>query len=75
MKDTVFQSFAWRFWNTFKSIILPVILPLFLLELQKTPNDLSSLATLEFWEVIGYGTLVAIAGSALAGLDKIKRIA
>ncbi len=68
------DSLKWRVWNTFKSVILPIVLPIVLIELQSNPNNLDVLITWGFWVKILYATLVALVGAAIAGLDKVSRM-
>ncbi len=73
IKDPIWKAFAWRFYNTFKSVILPVTLPLILYELEKTPKDLSTLLSAELWLNVAYVAVLAVLASTIAGLDKINR--
>lgn len=74
IQDEVLKAFAFRVYNTFKSVILPIVLSLIVLELEKTPGDLSILVSGEFWYKILYAVIVALIGGAVAGLDKVKRM-
>ena len=68
------SSFKWRIWNTFKSVILPIVLSMILIQLENHPNDLSCLAERSFWLNMAYAVLVALVGSTLAGLEKVTRM-
>lgn len=68
------ESFKWRVINTFKSVVLPIVLSMVLVQLQNHPNDLTCLGEVQFWMNIGYAVLVAIVGSTLAGLEKVNRM-
>lgn len=67
------DSLKWRFINTFKSVVLPIVLSIFLLDLQDT-GDLSGVFHAHLWANIGYAVLVALVGSTIAGLDKVSRM-
>jgi hypothetical protein len=74
IKDEQLKSFAYRVWNTFKSVILPIVLPLVAIQLENNPNDLSCLLEGEFWTSVAYAVVVALIGGAIAGLDKVSRM-
>lgn len=74
IKSPELKAFMFRMYNTFKSVILPIVLPLVLLELQNNPDDLSCLLQGEFWYKILYAVVIALVGGAVAGLDKITRM-
>lgn len=67
------DSFKWRIINTLKSIILPIVLGMILVELQEHGN-FEGLFTKEIWVNIAYAVVVALVGSAIAGLDKVARM-
>jgi hypothetical protein len=67
------DSFKWRVYNTFKSIILPIALGMILVELQEHGN-FDGVFTKDIWIQIAYAVVVALIGSALAGLDKVSRM-
>ncbi len=73
VQDPYTRVFLWRFYNTFKSVILPVTLPVIIYELEKTPNDLSILLSMELWGNLAYVAVLASLASILAGLDKVRR--
>lgn len=68
------DSFKWRVINTFKSVIIPAVVPIILFELTESPNDLSVLLSKDLWLAVGYAALVALLGSLVAGLDKVYRM-
>lgn len=74
IKNPLVRAYAWRVYNTFKSVILPVAIPLILLKLQETPDDLSILFKGELWLQILYAVVIALLGGVVAGLDKINRM-
>lgn len=74
MTPEMLESFKWRVINTFKSVILPIVLSMLLVQLQEHPNDLRCLGEQQFWFNMAYAVLVALVGSALAGLDKVNRM-
>jgi hypothetical protein len=67
------DSFRWRVYNVFKSTILPIVLGMVLIELQEHGN-FEGLFTKEIWVNIAYAVVVALVGSAIAGLDKVVRM-
>lgn len=67
------NSFKWRTWNTFKTVVLPIILSMLLVQLQKY-ESISCLTDTEFWASMAYSVLVAIISAMLAGLDKVNRM-
>jgi hypothetical protein len=67
------DSLRWRIWNTLKSIILPIVLGMILVELQEHGN-FEGLIGKDIWINIAYAVVVALVGSALAGLDKVVRM-
>lgn len=68
------DSFKWRVYNTFRSIILPIVLSAIYVQLQDSPNDLTSLTDGEFWLNLLYAVIVALVGAALTGLEKVTRM-
>ena len=74
IKNPILKSFAFRTYNTFKSVILPIVLPLVLIQLQNNPNDITCLLRGEFWLTILYAVVVALVGASVAGLDKVTRM-
>lgn len=74
IKDEVWRSFAFRVYNTFKSVIAPIVLSLVLMELENNPGDLSCLLDKSFWYKVLYAVVIAIVGGAIAGIDKVNRM-
>ena len=68
------NAFQWRVRNTFKSIVLPVALPFILAELTDNPNSFAGFVDKELWVKLAWIIAVALVGSAVAGLDKVKRM-
>ena len=68
------DAFKWRFYNTFKSVILPIALPFILNEMQKNPNNFEFVTNKEFWVALVYSVIIAILGSTIASLDKLRRV-
>ena len=66
-------AFRWRVYNVFKSTILPIVLGMILLKLQETGN-FDGVMSGSFWIGMLYAVVVALIGSALAGLDKVTRM-
>ena len=73
VKNEQLKSFLFRVYNTFKSVILPIVIPLVFIELQNNPDNVSCLLEGSFWMKVLYAVVVALVGSALAGLDKLTR--
>ena len=67
------DSFKWRIYNTFKSVVLPIVLGMVLVELQEHGN-FDGIITKEVWINIAYAVVVALVGSTIAGLDKVSRM-
>jgi hypothetical protein len=67
------DSLKWRIWNTFKSVVLPIVLGMVLVELQEHGN-FDGILTKDVWINIAYAVVVALVGSAIAGLDKVSRM-
>lgn len=67
------DSFKWRVYNTFKSVVLPIVLGMVLVELQEHGN-FDGILTKEVWINIAYAVVVALVGSTIAGLDKVSRM-
>ena len=74
IKDEVWKSFAFRVYNTAKSVISPLVLSLVLMELENNPGNLSCLLNGEFWYKVAYAVVVSLVGGAIAGLDKVQRM-
>lgn len=74
IQDSTLKSFTYRAWNTFKSIILPIALPIIYADLQSTPDDISGILHGHLWMKVVYAVLIALVGSAIAGLDKVNRL-
>ncbi len=73
IEDPYTRAFLWRVYNTFKSVILPAVLPILIYELEQSPKDLSILWSGQLWVNIAYVSILALLGSTLAGLDKVYR--
>lgn len=77
IKDPYARAFSWRVYNTFKTVILPLVLPLILLEVQaalQEAGDFSPLFCADFWASVLFIIILALIGSALAGYDKVRRM-
>jgi hypothetical protein len=75
IENRLLRAFIWRVINVFTSVILPAIIPLIYLELQK-PDNIGSISCLfqsEFLNMMLYVSVVALVGSVIAGLDKVRR--
>jgi hypothetical protein len=75
VQDPVYRAFFWRVYNTFKSVILPVAIPVVIYNLQAYPDEWWVIFTeASLWGNLAYVSLLALLGSTLAGLDKINRM-
>ena len=70
--NTLIEAFLWRFLNTLKVSVFPVVLGVLLTELQNT-GDLSCLSDPKTWMKVGYAGVVALLIATGAGLDKVQR--
>ena len=68
------ESFKWRVWNTFKSVIIPTVALILFTRLGETPNSLDQLLTKDLWEAIGYAVLISLLAGITAGADKTRRM-
>lgn len=73
IKNPLLKAFAFRFYNAFKSVVLPIVLGMVLVELQEHGN-FDGILTKDVWINIAYAVVVALVGSAIAGLDKVSRM-
>lgn len=67
------ESFKWRVYNVFRSTILPIVLGMILVQLKEYGN-FEGLFSKDIWLRIAYAVVVALVGSALAGLEKVARM-
>jgi hypothetical protein len=69
------RAFAWRVYNTFKSIVLPVALPVILANVEYFQDNVFLMfISRELWLNLAYVSFIALIGSAIAGLDKVNRM-
>lgn len=73
IQSPLWKAFAFRTYNVLKSIILPIVIGMTYIQLQNNPNDLSFLGEKQYWLNVLYSVLLAILGSAVAGLEKVNR--
>lgn len=73
IKNPLLKAFAFRFYNVFKSIVLPIILGAIFLEL-KEHGSFEGLFDKDMWLNLLYTIVFTLVGSAIAGLDKINRV-
>ena len=75
IKDPFWKAFAWRVYNTFKTIILPVALPVIIAHCDYYQDNIFLMfISKELWLNLAYVSIIALLGSALAGLDKVYRM-
>ena len=75
IQDPFLRAFAWRVYNTFKTIILPVSLPVIIASAEYYQDNIFLMfISKELWLNLAYVSFLALMGSALAGLDKVNRM-
>ena len=74
IKSEQWKAFAFRVYNTFKSVILPIVIPLVYVELQNNPDNIGCLLEGDFWMKVLYAVVIALVGAGVAGLDKLTRM-
>ena len=74
IQNPILRSFVWRVINTFSAVILPALLPVIALQLANNPGNVSSVLNTDFLYNLLYVVVVALVGSAIAGLEKAKRM-
>ena len=72
IKDPLLRAFAFRFYNVFKSVVLPLVLGTILHELKEHGN-FTGLMEEKVWQEVLFTIVLTIVGSAVAGLDKVER--
>lgn len=72
IKDPLWKAFAFRFYNTFKSVVLPIVLGMILFELKEHGN-FEGLMEEKVWVEVLYTIVLTLVGSAVAGYDKVSR--
>ena len=75
IEDEDIKAFAFRFYNTLKMVVIPLVL-LYVVEdinIAVQSGDFSSLFSLEFWPSTVFGALVAVFLSLLTGTEKVIR--
>lgn len=73
IQNPITKAFVFRFYNVFKSIVLPTVLGIILFELKEHGN-FEGLVDEKVWVEAIYSIVLALVGSAVAGLDKINRM-
>lgn len=72
IKNPLLKAFAFRFYNVFKSVVLPLVLGTILRELTEHGN-FAGLMEEKVWQEALFVTVLTIVGSAVAGLEKVER--
>ena len=72
-KNQILKAFAFRFYNVFKSVVLPLVLGTILRELNEHGN-FTGLMEEKVWQEVLFTIVLTIVGSAVAGLDKVSRM-
>lgn len=73
IKNPILKAFAFRFYNVFKSVVLPLVLGTILHELKEHGN-FTGLMEEKVWQEVLFTIVFTIVGSAVAGLDKVSRM-
>ncbi len=73
IQDEYTRAYVWRAYNTFKSVIIPILLPILYINLQEV-ESYEVIYQKEFWMMVGYSSLLALMGGAIAGFDKVRRM-
>lgn len=73
IKNPLLKAFAFRFYNVFKSVVLPLVLGIILRELKEHGN-FTGLMEEKVWQEVLFTVVLTLVGSAVAGLDKVSRM-
>ena len=73
IKNPIIKAFAFRFYNVFKSVVLPLVLGTILRELNEHGN-FTGLMEEKVWQEVLFTIVLTIVGSAVAGFDKVARM-
>lgn len=73
IKNPILKAFAFRFYNVFKSVVLPLVLGIILRELKEHGN-FTGLMEEKVWQEVLFTVVLTLVGSAVAGLDKVSRM-
>lgn len=73
IKNPILKAFAFRFYNVFKSVVLPLVLGIILRELKEHGN-FTGLMEEKVWQEVLFTIVFTLVGSAVAGLDKVSRM-
>lgn len=73
IKNPILKAFAFRFYNVFKSVVLPLVLGIILRELKEHGN-FTGLMEEKVWQEVLFTIVFTLLGSAVAGLDKVSRM-
>jgi len=73
IKNPLLKAFAFRFYNVFKSVVLPLVLGIILRELKEHGN-FTGLMEEKVWQEVLFTIVLTIVGSAVAGFDKVARM-
>ena len=73
IKNPILKAFAFRFYNVFKSVVLPLVLGIILRELNEHGN-FTGLMEEKVWQEVLFTIVLTLVGSAVAGLEKVSRM-
>ena len=73
IKNPILKAFAFRFYNVFRSVVLPLVLGIILRELNEHGN-FTGLMEEKVWQEVLFTIVLTLVGSAVAGLEKVSRM-
>jgi len=76
IEDEDIKAFVFRFYNTLKMVVIPLVL-LYVVDdinIAVQSGELSSLFSFQFWASTIFGALVAVFLSLLVGTEKVFRL-
>ena len=76
IQDEVIRAFAFRIYNTFVAVIIPVLAGAIIsyFNTNKLPLELSSFGDMQMWNVVLGSVLITLLGSVGAGIGKAVRV-
>jgi hypothetical protein len=73
IKNPIIKAFAFRFYNVFKSFVLPIVVGTVLKELTEHGN-FEGIMEARVWGEMLFLIVLTLVGSAAAGLEKVSRM-
>ena len=76
IKNPVWRAFAWRVYNTFIAVVLPVLAGSIIayFESNDLPIAVSSFARIELWDFVIGSVIISLLGGIGAGVGKATRV-